>query len=231
MANVLVVGGSRGMGRAITEQLLQQHHAVWLACREPESAADLHAAVRFRWDACNEAFPVALLPERLHGLVYCPGTINLKPFGRLSAQDFYQDWQVNCLGAVTAIQASLPALKAAERASVVLFSSVAAQTGLNFHASIAAAKGAVEGLTRALAAELAPAICVNAIAPALIDTPLAAPLLNSDSKRNAIAERNPLKQIGSATTVAELACWLLTTSQPFVTGQVLAVDGGLSRLR
>ena len=231
MANVLVIGGSRGIGRAITELLLQQHHAVWLACREPEAAVDLHAAVRFRWDANSEAFPVDRLPERLHGLVYCPGTINLKPFSRLSARDFQQDWQLNCLGAVLAIQACLPALKAAERASVVLFSSVAAQTGLNFHASIAAAKGAVEGLTRALAAELAPAIFVNAIAPALIDTPLAAPLLNSDSKRSAIAERNPLKQIGSATTVAELACWLLSTPQPFMTGQVLALDGGLSRLR
>lgn len=231
MASILVVGGSRGIGRALVQQLLQQHHAVWLACREPEQLTDLPGASRFHWDALHEPFPVEQLPDRLHGLAYCPGSITLKPFARLSEADFHHDWELNCLGAVRAVQACLPALKAAERASVVLFSSVAAQTGLNFHASVAAAKGAVEGLTRALAAELAPAITVNAIAPALIDTPLAQPLINSASKRQAIADRNPMKQIGAAATVAELAAWLLTTPQPFVTGQVLALDGGLSRLR
>ncbi|NQD35425.1 SDR family oxidoreductase [Permianibacter sp. IMCC34836] len=231
MANILVIGGSRGIGRALVEQLLLQHHAVWLACREPEHANDLHAAVRFRWDALTEPFPREQLPERLHGLAYCPGSINLKPFSRLNEQDFLRDWELNCLGAVRAVQACLPALKAADQAAIVFFSSVAAQTGLPFHASIAAAKGAIEGLTRALAAELAPAITVNAIAPALIDTPLAQPLLSSDSKRQQIADRNPMKTIGAAATVAALASGLLTAAQPFMTGQVLALDGGLSRLR
>lgn len=231
MANILVIGGSRGIGRALVEQLLQQHHAVWMSSRDPERASDLHGAIRFRWDVLTEPFPRECLPERLHGLAYCPGTINLKPFSRLNEADFLHDWELNCLGAVRAVQACLPALKAADQAAIVLFSSVAAQTGLPFHGSIAAAKGAVEGLTRALAAELAPAITVNAIAPALIDTPLAQPLLSSDSKRQQIAERNPMKKIGAAGTVAELASWLLTGTQPFMTGQVLALDGGLSRLR
>lgn len=231
MANLLVIGGSRGIGRALTELLLQQQHAVWLACRQPDAVAPQANLTTLRWDAVAEPFPHDALPATLHGLAYCPGSINLKPFARLREQDFIDDWQLNCLGAVRAVQAALPALKAAERASICLFSSVAAQTGLGFHASIAAAKGAVEGLTRALAAELAPKIVVNAVAPALIDTPLAAPLLSSDSKREAIAERNPLKQIGTAATVAELVAWLLTAPQPFVTGQVFAVDGGMSRLR
>lgn len=231
MANILVVGGSRGIGRALVERLLQQHHAVWLACRDPDAASDLHAAIRFRWHAGEEAFPAEMLPERLHGLAYCPGNITLKPFARLSVQDFQHDWQLNCLGAISAVQACLPVLNAAERAAIVLFSSVAAQTGLRFHAATATVKAAIEGLTRSLAAELAPTITVNAIAPALIDTSLAASLLQTDSKRQAIAERNPMHQIGHPDTVAELALWLLTTTHPFMTGQVLSVDGGLSRLR
>jgi len=167
----------------------------------------------------------------LHGVAYCPGSITLKPFARLTEADFLHDWQLNFLGAVRTLQAARPALQAAGQAQVLLFSSVAAQTGLNFHTSIAAAKAAIEGLTRSLAAEWAPAIRVNAIAPALIDTPLAAALLNTDAKRQAMAERNPLKQIGSAQAVAELACWLLTAPHHFATGQIFALDGGLSRLR
>lgn len=230
MANYLVVGGSRGIGAALTAQLLRQNHAVWLACRQPPSltAAGVTAVA---WDAVAAPFPAEVLPAQLHGVAYCPGSITLKPFARLTEQDFLADWQINLLGAVRTVQAALPALKAAEHAAVCLFSSVAAQTGLGFHASIAAAKGAVEGLVRSLAAELAPHISVNAIAPALIDTPLAAPLISSDSKRQAIADRNPMKRLGDPDTVAALAAWLLTMPQPFVTGQVLAVDGGLSRLR
>lgn len=231
MANYLVVGGSSGIGAALTAQLLAQQHTVWLAGRHAP-ASNAHAGMTFiAWDAVAAPFPAEALPAQLHGVAYCPGSITLKPFARLTEQDFLNDWQINLLGAVRTVQAALPALKAADQAAICLFSSVAAQTGLGFHASIAAAKGAVEGLVRSLAAELAPRISVNAIAPALIDTPLAAPLISSDSKRQAIAERNPMKRVGEAATVAALATWLLTTPQPFVTGQVLAVDGGLSRLR
>ena len=231
MANILLVGGSHGIGLAMLEQLLAADHHIWLACREPERVPAHAALTAIRWDAEQSSFPADALPAQLHGLAYCPGSITLKPFARLTEADFLHDWQLNVMGAVRALQAARPALQAAGQAQVVLFSSVAAQTGLTFHASIAAAKAAVEGLTRSLAAEWAPAIRINAIAPALIDTPLAAPLLNTDAKRQAIAERNPLKQIGSAKAVADLACWLLTAEHNFATGQIFALDGGLSRLR
>ncbi len=231
MASILVIGGSRGLGRAIVDQLLTESHQVIMGCRQPEHMPAHPLLQTFQWDAANEPFPVACLPATLDACVYCPGSINLKPFMRLTDADFEHDWQLNVRGAVRTLQAALPALKAAERASVLLFSSVAGQTGLPFHASVAAAKAGVEGLARSLAAELAPTITVNVLAPALMETSLAATLLSSEAKRQALADRNPLKRIGDPAAVAELACSLLTTSTPFMTGQVLAIDGGLSRLR
>ncbi len=231
MANILVIGGSRGMGRAIVDRLLAESHQVLMGCRQPELGPTHPQLQSFRWDAASEPFPVGHLPATLDGCVYCPGSITLKPFARLTDADFDRDWQINVRGAIHTIQAALPAMKNAERAAIVLFSSVAGQTGLPFHGSVAAAKAALEGLARTLAAEFAPAITVNVLAPALVDTSLAASLLSSDAKRQAIIDRNPLKRIGDPAMVAELACTLLTTAVPFMTGQVLAIDGGLSRLR
>ncbi|MEY5013611.1 MAG: hypothetical protein RLY69_1326 [Verrucomicrobiota bacterium] len=171
------------------------------------------------------------LPPALDGLVYFPGSITLKPFHRVTAEDFIKDFQTNCLGAAAAIQAALPALKAAPSASIVMFSTIAVAQGMAFHASIAAAKGAVEGLTRSLAAELAPKIRVNAIAPSLTDTPLANTLLNSDAKRDAAAKRHPLQQVGKAEDVAKLTAFLLSDDSAFITGQILRPDGGLSSVR
>jgi 3-oxoacyl-[acyl-carrier protein] reductase len=164
-------------------------------------------------------------------LVYCPGTLRLKPLRGLKREHFVEDWEVNFLGAVQTLQANQQLLAASPSASVVLFSTVAVGTGMSFHASIAGAKGAVEGLTRSLAAEWAPKIRVNAIAPSLTDTPLAAGLLGSDSKREAAAERSPLKRIASAEEVAGLAHWLLSEQAQNMTGQVLPMDGGMSRIR
>jgi NAD(P)-dependent dehydrogenase (short-subunit alcohol dehydrogenase family) len=172
------------------------------------------------------------LPEVLHGMVYCPGTIRLKPFARLTREEFLEDLQVNYLGAAHLIQACLPNLKkSASGASILLFSTVAVGIGMPFHASIAGAKGAVEGLTRSLAAELAPRIRVNAIAPSLTDTPLASSLLASEEKRQAAAERHPLKRIGSPQDMARLAVFLLSDAAGWITGQVLHADGGMSALR
>jgi len=157
--------------------------------------------------------------------------VNLKPFARVKPEDFVSDFQLQLVGAVKVIQASLPKLKNANSPSIVLFSTVAVQTGFNFHSLVASSKGAVEGFTRALAAEFAPKIRVNCIAPSITDTPLAGSLLNTDEKKEANAQRHPLKKIGKPEDLANLAAFLLSEKSSWITGQVLHVDGGMSSLR
>lgn len=226
--NILVVGGNSGIGLATAKLLQSQGHRLTAAARRPESLAQLGIPSQ-PFEATGEV--TLELPETLDGLIYFPGSISLKPFHRLNGEDFLRDFQVNCLGAAKAIQAALPALKQAESASVVLFSTVAVAQGMAFHASIAAAKGAVEGLTRSLAAELAPRIRVNAIAPSLTDTPLAESLLNSEAKQEAAAKRHPLQQVGKPEDVAELVGFLMSDASRFMSGQILRPDGGLSSVR
>lgn len=228
--HTLVVGGSSGIGAALVKSLISHGHQVTHLSRDPQKAPALEGSRGYRWDALAEPFPADCLPARVDGLVYCPGSIRLKPFARLQVQELREDLELNLIGAVRALQASLEALKRSDQAAVVLFSTVAVSTGMPFHASVAAAKGAVEGLTRSLAAELAPAVRVNAIAPTITDTPLAARLLGSEEKRRLAAERHPLKRFGSADELAEVARWLLTDAT-MITGQVIAADAGLSALR
>ena len=184
-------------------------------------------------DFADPEGPFPELPEEIHGAVYCPGSINLRSFRSLQPADFRQDFELNLLGAVRFLQACQPRLKGPDGgpASVVLFSTVAVAQGMPMHTSVAAAKGAVEGLMRSLAAEWAPKIRVNAIAPALIDTPLAARLLSSPDKREALAARYPLKRIGEPADVAAVARFLLSAESGWLTGQVFGVDGGMSTLR
>jgi len=224
----LLIGGNSGIGLATARLLHAQGNALLAAARNPVPLAEMGIPV-LPFDAEQPA-PLDL-PPVLDGLVYFPGSITLKPFHRLTAADFLHDLHVNLLGAVSAIQSALPSLKAAPSASIVLFSTVAAAQGMPFHASIAAAKGAVEGLALSLAAELAPKIRVNVIAPSLTDTPLAATLLNSDAKREASAKRHPLQQVGNPADVAALAAFLLSDASSFITGQILRPDGGLSSIR
>jgi 3-oxoacyl-[acyl-carrier protein] reductase len=230
--NFIVFGGSRGIGQALVTMLRAKNALVSYSAREDGDDPDADGVRRFAFDAAQGAIPREAIPAQLDGLVYCPGTITLKPFQRLTREDFLSELQTNLLGAVSAIQACLPALKKTPgTASIVLFSTVAVQTGMPFHSSIASAKGAVEGLTRALAAEFAPRIRVNAIAPSLIDTSLAADLLSTDQKRQAAAERHPLRRIGVPGDVAGLALYLLGEEAGWITGQVFHVDGGMGALK
>ena len=226
--HIAIIGGTSGIGRATVAQLLADGHQVHAACRSPEKLADL-GIVAQPFDAMAPG-PLTW-PERLDGFVYFPGSISLKPFHRLTAEDFQRDLQVNLFGAIAALQSALPALKASGNASVVLFSTVAVAQGMPMHAGIAAAKGAVEALAKSLAAEWAPVIRVNVIAPSLTDTPLAGALLNSDLKKEAAAKRHPLQQVGRSEDIAALVAHLLSGHARFMTGQVLHVDGGLSSVR
>ncbi len=228
--NYLIVGASSGIGKSLAEKLTAQGANVFTASRH---SSDTPSVSHLIFDAQSNDFQdFASLPDCLHGVAYCPGSINLKPFHRLSLNDFQQDLNVNLLGAVGVLQAVLPKLKRAETASVVLFSTVAVQTGMGFHASIAAAKGAVEGLTRALAAEWAmQRIRVNAIAPSLTDTPLAKNLLSTAEKKEASNRRHPIGRYGTAEDVAAMAAFLMGDESSWITGQIFGVDGGLGSIR
>lgn len=226
--NILVIGGNTGIGLELVKRLTFQGDQVFAAVRHPEPLNALGVRTQ-PFEAMDP--PLLELPEHLEGLVYCPGSITLKPFHRLTAEDFARDHQINCLAAAAVVQQALPSMKAADHASVVMFSTVAVGQGMPFHASISAAKGAVEGLTRSLAAELAPRIRVNAVAPSLTDTPLAGALLGNDAKREASARRHPLQRVGSAAETAALVAFLLSEEAGFITGQIIRADGGLSTLR
>ena len=228
--NILIIGTSSGIGYSLAEKLIKAGVNVYSASRsQPDLAVKLH----LNWDAINPDSSVfEQLPSTLDGIVYFPGTINLKPFGRLQEADFLNDFKINVLGAVSVIQANIAKLKASESASVVLFSTVAVQMGMGFHASVAASKGAIEGLTRSLAAEYAGSkIRFNCIAPSLTNTPLAKNLLSSPEKMEASNKRHPLGRVGEANEIAEMAAFLLSENGSWMTGQILKMDGGMSSVK
>lgn len=228
--NILIVGASSGIGLETAKSLLSKGYNIFSASR---NQPDLTGITHLVWDATNPDSTVfAALPEEIHGVVYCPGTINLKPFNRLSQDDFKNDFQINVLGAVSILQAVLPKLKKANGASVVLFSTVAAKIGLGFHASVAASKGAIEGLTLSLAAELSSnKIRVNCVAPSLTDTPLAKNLLSSDEKKEASNKRHPIGRFGTSADIANVTAFLISDESSWITGQVLGVDGGMGSIK
>lgn len=227
MKQYLVVGGTSGIGLAVVKLLIKRGHGVHVWARHP---FHIDGAVVTVNDA-TKRLNLESLPEVIDGLVYCPGSINFKPFNRLTTEDFQRDWSVNLLGAVNSLQSVLPNLKKSERASVVLFSTVAVSLGMPFHASIASAKGAIEGLTKSLAAEWAPDIRVNAIAPSLTQTPLTEKLLATDEKMDAAAKRHPLQKFGLPEDIASMVCLLLSDESQWITGQVIHMDGGLSAVK
>lgn len=228
--NYLIIGGNSGIANVVAKSLLNDGHHVITTGREGWSGDAHDHHTHHVLDGVKEADKIDL-PDELHGLLYAPGTIKLKPFRGLKDEDYSHDFEVNALGAVRAIRHAQSALKKGKTSSIVLFSTVAVQQGMPFHASVAMAKGAVEGLTRTLAAEFAPTIRVNAVAPSLSDTPLASSLLGNEKRQEAGAERHPLKRYGSAEDVANAALFLLGKESDWMSGQVIGVDGGLSRLR
>lgn len=230
MKTFLVIGGSSGIGLALVKNLSAQGHQVVATynATPPPELANVHFSP---YDATNPEAQLTDLPEILDGVAYCPGAITLLPFKRIKRERLIEDFDLQVGGAVRAVQQVLPNLSAATTSAVVFFSTVAVQSGFNFHSQVAISKGAIEGLTRALAAELAPTVRVNAIAPSITDTPLAQRLLNSEEKKAANAQRHPLKKIGQPEDIAKAAAFLLTQDSNWITGQILTVDGGISTLK
>lgn len=227
MKTTLIVGASSGVGKSLASSLSSSNEKIISISR---NKPEIEGIEHFTYDVLsNEDFPK--ISESIDGIVYCPGSINLKPFRALKQQDFLNELQLNVLGAIKCIQAYTPNLTQSKLASIVLFSTVAVQTGMNFHSSVAVSKGAIEGLTKSLAAEFSPKIRVNCIAPSLTQTPLAEKLINTPEKLEASNNRHPLKRIGSAEDIANAAAFLLSEKASWITGQVIHVDGGMSTLK
>lgn len=226
--NIVIIGGSSGIGFSISQKLIDEGYNVYAFSRN-KPALD-HPNLNYTFMDVSQSLKDINFPDIIHGLLYMPGTIELKPFRNFSEQDFMDDYQVNLLGAVKVIQKAFPGLKKSKDASIILFSTVAVQRGMPFHSLVASSKGAVEGFARSIAAEFAPAIRVNVIAPSITDTPLASSLLANEKRRQLSVERHPLKKIGTPNDISNAALFLLSEKSSWITGQVLHVDGGLSTL-
>ncbi len=228
--NYVIIGGSSGIGKELVSILAREGHNVFATYNENKVKNNDKVQYQ-KFNVLNDSLNLDNLPDEIDGLVYCPGSINLKPFKRFTDEDFISDFKLQVVGATSVIKALIPRLATGENSSIVLFSTIAVQNGFNFHSQVSISKGAIEGLTRSLAAELAPKIRVNAVAPSITDTSLAGKFLNTPQKIAAQAEKNPLKKIGKAKDVAEAAAYLLTDKSSWTTGQILHVDGGSSTIK
>jgi len=231
MKNIVIIGCGQGIGFATAKLLSENNNVIGISKSENSEIENLDIEFH-QMDILNGNLDEITFPDVIDGLVYAPGSINLKPFNRLTVEDFKNDFEINVLGAVKTIQKLLPNLKKSESASVVLFSSVAAKLGMPFHASISASKSAVEGLTKSLAAELSSQkIRVNAIAPSLTDTKLASQLLSTPEKVEASGKRHPLQRIGTADEMAKMTEFLLSSNSGWMTGQIIGIDGGMGNTK
>ena len=228
MKNILLIGGSYGIGLELAKEL-QIENNVFVASRTNANLANLNVT-HIPFDATSDILDTTILPTSIDGFVYCPGSINLRPFRSLKLETFESDMHINFFSMVKIIQNILPQLTASEQSSIVLFSSVAVKMGMPFHTSVAAAKGAIEGFAKALAAEYVPKIRVNIIAPSLTDTPLADKFLSNEEKREKSAQRHPLKRFGTTEDIAQMTNFLLGEKSSWISGQIFHVDGGMSTL-
>lgn len=227
MKNILLIGGSYGIGAEIASQLSAENNVI-IASRSAENIPS--GAKHQPFDVTTDDINNLDLPDTIDGLVYCPGSINLKPFSMLKPEAFENDLQINFMSLVKVLKGLEPKLKASPTASIVVFSTVAVKVGMPFHTSVAAAKGALEGFSKSLAAEWAPKIRVNVIAPSLTDTPLAKRLLGNEAKKEKMDVRHPLKRVGETKDIANMASFLLSEKASWMTGQIIGVDGGMSTL-
>ena len=226
MKKIIIIGGSKGIGSAIIDSLITNHKIINLSRTSPEFEHENLS--HFNCDVLKDELPPI---ESADGLIYCPGSINLKPFNRLSLDDFRTDFEINVIGAIKAIQTYTKTLSQSESASIVLFSTVATKLGMPFHASVATAKSAVEGLTKSIAADLATKIRVNAIAPTITDTDLAAKFLRNERMMESTIQRHPLKKYLKPTEVAAMATYLLSDLSKSISGQIFNLDCGIVSLK
>lgn len=222
MKNIVIIGGSKGIGNAILVQQLETNK-VYNISRTPAEISHPNLT-HFSLDALHDALPEI---ENIDTLIYCPGSITLKPIGSLAIDDFRNDFEINVIGAVKVIQKYLPALKKGINPSIILFSTVAAKLGMPFHASIATAKAGVEGLVKSLGAELAATVRVNAIAPTITETSLSAGILRNDRMKENMIERHPMKGYLKAEEVASMANFLISEHAKSISGQIFEMDYGI----
>jgi len=231
MKTYLIIGGSSAIAQESIKQLNENGDACIITSRTEQEIFNHPNNSFIKIDVINEEIDAAKIPDQLDGLVYFPGSIQLKPFKSFSPSQYLEDFQLNVIGAVKTLKLSEKALKASGKASIVFFSTVAVQTGLPFHTLVSSSKGAIEGLCRSLAAEWSPDVRVNCIAPSLTDTPLASRLLMNDKQKEAANARHPLGRYGNSVDLANAVCFLLSEQSAWVTGQILNVDGGFSTLK
>lgn len=222
MRKIVVIGGSKGIGKAIVSSLVGENKVINIS--RSDTLEPHQNLTHFSLDILTDDLPEI---AEIDSLIYCPGSINLKPITRLKLEDFRDDFEINVIGAVKAIQHFLPSIKKGSNPSIVLFSTVAAKLGMPFHASIAAAKSAVEGLAKSLGAELAPSIRVNAIAPTVTNTDLASKLLRNDRMKENITDRHPLKKYLQPQEVADMATFLISDKATSISGQIFELDCGI----
>ena len=226
MKTIIIVGGSKGIGKATLEALLGTHKVINISRTTPEIIHE--HLTHYNCDVLTDDLPTVDVAD---GLIYCPGSINLKPFKRLSLEDFRTDFEINVIGAIKSIQAYAPTLLQSESGSIVLFSTVATAMGMPFHASVSTAKSAVEGLMKSVAADLAPKVRVNAIAPTITQTDLAAKLLRNERMVENTIQRHPLKKFLDPTEVAAMAQYLISDAAKSISGQVFKLDCGIVSLK